>query len=139
MASQKSLPAASPEGILKSNRVVHKRSVLIVEDDRLAREVLTRLLERLGYQTSPVGTVAEGVHRLDGQDCAVLDLNLPDGLGTHILERIRDEQRPMRVAVCTGTTDDGLVARALECGAEIVLRKPINVTALLEWLNRQTP
>src|SRR5690348_11009855 len=104
---------ASPEDILQSNGIARKCSVLIVEDDSW-RQVLTRLLERLGgYQTSPAGTVAEGLVKLDGQAIAVLDMNLPDGLGTQILEPIRSERQTMLVAVCTGTTDETLVAQAL--------------------------
>ena len=73
------------EGSLQSNDDMRNRSVLIVEDDRVEREALTLLLKRLGYQTSPVGSVAAGLARLDGQDCAILDMDLPDGLGTHVL------------------------------------------------------
>jgi len=40
------------------------------------------------------------------------------------------------VAVATGSDDAGLKAQARELGAEIVLGKSINLTALLEWLNR---
>ncbi|HEY2584889.1 MAG TPA: response regulator [Tepidisphaeraceae bacterium] len=117
---------------------MRNRSVLIVEDDRVAREALTLLLQRLGYQTSPVGSVADGLARLDGQDCAILDMDLPDGLGTHVLERIRTEGRSIRVAICTGSTDESLLAKAVEFGAEIVLRKPLDVRALLDWLNAAT-
>ena len=110
--------------------------MLIVDDDHLCREALTRLLSLLGFETCSVATVAKGVAKLDGQQCAIIDLNLPDGLGTYILERIQSEHRAMRVAVCTGTSDDALVATARAFGAEIVLRKPLNVSALIHWLNK---
>ena len=110
------------------------RSVLIVEDDTLVRTALDHLLGRLGYQTVAVGSVAEGLAVLDGQACAILDLNLPDGLGTVILERIREEQRPIRVAVATGTSDLGLLSDAERHRPDLVLRKPVDLNALLEWL-----
>jgi DNA-binding NarL/FixJ family response regulator len=71
---------------------------------------------------------------LDGQTCAILDLNLPDGLGTVILERIREEERPIRVAIATGTTDLDLLSEAERHGPDLVLRKPVDLNALLEWL-----
>jgi len=113
-----------------------KCSVLIVEDDRATREAMTLILVRLGYCICAVASIAEGVEKLDGQACAVLDLNLPDGLGTHILKRIRDERRPIRVAVVSGTTDTKLFAEALQFGAELVLRKPLDVGALVAWLDK---
>jgi len=110
------------------------RSVLIVEDDTLVRTALDHLLGRLGYQTVAVGSVAEGLAVLDGQACAILDLNLPDGLGTIILERIREEERPIRVAIATGTSDLGLLSDAERHRPDLVLRKPVDLNALLEWL-----
>ena len=77
---------------------------------------LVHVLEQLGHRVDSVATVAEGVERLDGQHCAVLDLNLPDGLGTSILRRIRTERRPIRVAVVTGTTDQAIVDERITCG-----------------------
>jgi CheY-like chemotaxis protein len=111
-------------------------SVLIVEDDARTRAALVVLLGQFGYDVVPVATVAEGVARLDGQSRAILDLNLPDGLGTHILARIRNEGRPIRVAVTTGTMDESLVDEARRMDAELILRKPINVKTLIEWLER---
>jgi CheY-like chemotaxis protein len=92
---------------------------LYVDDDRVTREALTKLLAMFGYDTCPVGTVAEGVAKLDGQHCAIVDLNLPDGVGTYILQRINEEKRTMRVAVCTGTTDESLVTKAQAFRAEV--------------------
>lgn len=119
---------------MKADGTATHRSVLIVEDDQLTREALSKILSMLGYETCPVGTIAEGVEKLDGQDCAIVDLNLPDGLGTYILRRITSEKRTMRVAVVTAATDEALVTRAQAYGAEIILRKPLELSELLRWL-----
>src|SRR5687768_13097218 len=102
-------PPLFPESPLPD--VIQRRgqSVLIVEDDAVTRMALVLLLSQLGYDTVPVATVAEGVERLDGQDRAILDLNLPDGLGTEVMRRILNEKRPIRVIVTTGTTSAGLI------------------------------
>jgi CheY-like chemotaxis protein len=106
-----------------------------VEDHADSREVLVVLLEQLGYHVVPVATVAEGLEKLDGQHRAILGLNLPDGLGTAILERIRTERRPIRVAITSATSDKRLINDAHRLHAELILRKPININALLGWLN----
>jgi two-component system response regulator PilR (NtrC family) len=111
------------------------QSVLIVEDDADTRRALVLLLSQLGFDTVPVATVAESVERLDGQDRAILDLNLPDGVGTEVMQRIIDEKRPIRVMVTTGTVNAGLIIEASRLRAELILHKPINVNVLLRWLN----
>ena len=112
-----------------------RRSVLIVEDDSLVSAALVRLLTRRGHHVVAVGTVAGGLIELDGQGFAILDLNLPDGLGTTILERIRADGRPIRVAVATGTSDAALLSAAGRYTPDLVLRKPYDVNVLLEWLD----
>jgi CheY-like chemotaxis protein len=113
-----------------------QKSVLIVEDDPITRTALVSLLSHLGYSTVPVATVAEGLEHLDGQDFAILDMNLPDGLGSTVLQRIRDEHRPMRVAISSGSTDVSVMDDIRNLKAGIILRKPIDVNALIEWLDR---
>ena len=108
--------------------------MLVVEDDTLLRCALVAVLRRFGYEAVPAATVGEGLAQLDGQAYAILDLNLPDGVGTTILQRIRAEKRPIRVAVATGTTDDDLLTEALAHGPDIILRKPFDVASLLKWL-----
>ena len=121
---------------MSQTSLIGRASILIVEDDPRTRLALVSLLEHLGYTTIPVGTVAEGIELLDGQDCAILDLNLPDGLGTTVLKRIRDERRPIRVAVATGTSDEQLLDETRKLDPEIILHKPIDVNALIAWLER---
>ena len=111
------------------------QSVLIVEDDANTRRALVVLLAQLGYDTVPVATVAEGFERLDGQDRAILDLNLPDGLGTDVMRRIIDEHRPIRVVVTTGSSNAELLGDANRLRAEMILSKPINLNRLIAWLN----
>jgi hypothetical protein len=40
------------------------------------------------------------------------------------------------VAVVSGTTDTKLFAEAQQFGAELVLRKPLDVGALVAWLDK---
>ena len=110
-------------------------SILVVEDDVLVRSALVRLLTRRGHDTVAVGTVADGIAKLNGQACAIVDLNLPDGVGTTVLERIRTEGRPIRVAVATGTNDAALLSDAARHRPDLLLRKPYDVNVLLEWLD----
>lgn len=109
-------------------------SVLILEDDTLTRDALVRVLRRLGYHTVAVETVAAAMEKLDGPSNAILDLNLPDGNGTTVLKRIRTLGLPVKVAISSGTAETRLLEEAQQNAPDIMLAKPIDVHALVEWL-----
>ena len=120
---------------MKAEPAPRGRSVLNVEDDPRTRAALVSVLTLMGFHTVSVASVAQGLEKLDGQHFAILDLNLPDGLGTHVLKRIRDEKRSIRVAVVTGASDAAQLAAARALGPELFLQKPVDLDALLNWLN----
>lgn len=69
------------------------RRVLIVEDDKVQRESVKKLLGSYDVETVAVGTAAECLERLKGGtfDCMVLDLSLPDASGYSLLETLSNE------------------------------------------------
>lgn len=66
------------------------RRVLIVEDDAVQREAVSRLLASRDVETVGVGTAAECLEQLRDEtfDCMVLDLSLPDASGLSLLETL---------------------------------------------------
>jgi CheY-like chemotaxis protein/CHASE3 domain sensor protein len=69
------------------------RRVLIVEDDEVQRDSVSRLLKSNDTETIAVGTAAECLEMLKVQtfDCMVLDLTLPDATGYSLLETLSQE------------------------------------------------
>jgi signal transduction histidine kinase/CheY-like chemotaxis protein/CHASE3 domain sensor protein len=69
------------------------RRVLIVEDDRVQREAVAKLLTSHDVETITAGTAAECLELLkEGTfDCMVLDLSLPDASGYSLLETLSQE------------------------------------------------
>ncbi|MBZ9676512.1 response regulator [Mesorhizobium sp. ES1-1] len=67
--------------------------VLIVEDDRVQREAMAKLLTSHDVETVTAGTAAECLELLKSQtfDCMVLDLSLPDASGYSLLETLSGE------------------------------------------------
>jgi DNA-binding NarL/FixJ family response regulator len=100
------------------------RWVLIVEDHALFREGLALLLKwRTGLDNVQSGSIDEARRILgDAKEepvCAVLDLDLPDGDGVELLERLRG------LSVVALVSDRSLerCVLALEAGADEVLHK----------------
>lgn len=109
-------------------------AVLIVEDNETARRCLARLLTLQGYKVETAGTFAVAAAELDGQAVVLLDLNLPDGIGTELLQAVRAHHPQMHVVILSGAAED-LLDEARALGPDLVMRKPADVPALLKWLD----
>ena len=100
------------------------RWLLLVEDHALFREGLALLLKwRTGLDNVQSGSIAEAQRVLgDAKEepvCAVVDLELPDGDGIELLERLRG----LPVVALVGDRSLERRIRALEAGADEVLHK----------------
>ena len=112
------------------------RRVLVVEDDPSSRDAMARLLRLRGLEVRPAGTLAEAFAGLAwGPHCVVLDLMLPDGTGTTLLEHLRAKQLAVRVAVVTAAGEPALLDQVKRLRPELMLHKPINVKDLMAWLD----
>jgi DNA-binding NarL/FixJ family response regulator len=112
------------------------KRVLLIDDHALFRESLALLLEwRLGLESIEAGSLAEGRRVLSAAkgmaDFAIIDLDLLDGDGSELIERLH--QTEPDVPILAFTTDLSLVrrARALEAGADEVLAKMTPVEQII--------
>jgi two-component system KDP operon response regulator KdpE len=113
-----------------------RQLLLVVDDDPATREVLCAIMEMNGMFTAAAATVAEGLKLLSLQPAfLVLDLHLPDGLGTTILQHVRQRALPISVAIATATGDSEFLARVAAMRPDRILRKPYVLEDLLEWIH----
>ena len=75
-------------------RLTRLRRLLIVEDDAIQREAVTRLLQGEEIEIVAVATVAEARQQLAAGsfDCVVTDLSLPDASGYDLLETMANDE-----------------------------------------------
>ena len=111
-----------------------KSRILVVEDDPSVRRALDRVFRSLGYDAEYAVTLAEGMAKLNGQQFALLDLELPDGSGTELLQKIRAERRPIRVAIYSGLFDAPQIVKACGETPDAIFQKPVEFEELLAWL-----
>lgn len=106
-------------------------SLLIVEDDVLLRKQLRAALERLGADVTVAGSLeaAREVLRNLSFDFALVDVNLPDGLGTDLLQQ---KVVPAGTGVVVMTADGGVngAVEAIRMGALDYLVKPFETAEL---------
>jgi two-component system, NtrC family, response regulator AtoC len=106
-------------------------SILVVEDETLLRRQLAANLERFGADVTAADSMASTRQCLrDGQfDFVLLDVNLPDGLGTDLL---REKAFPQASAIIVMTANGGVASavEAMRLGATDYLVKPFDVGEL---------
>ncbi len=75
---------------LEARLTNHMRRLLIVEDNPIERASIAELLGAEGVEITSASTVGEALERLaeTSFDCVVMDLKLPDGSGSDLLDRI---------------------------------------------------
>jgi chemosensory pili system protein ChpA (sensor histidine kinase/response regulator) len=89
-------------------------SILLVDDDEVARHIVRRMLERAGHRVEEAGDGEAALVALEGglvPDCMVLDLMMPRLDGVDVLRRLRNDPRWQHVPVVLMT--------ALDQGAEV--------------------
>src|SRR5438046_528092 len=118
-------------------------TVLVVEDDELILDAMTRMLVRQGYLvfTAASGHDAIGLLRTPLQpiNVVVLDVNLPDVSGIDLCARIRELHPTMPVVVCTGSTDPAELSDLLKMGVRHCFHKPVQMADLLASVEAALP
>lgn len=107
--------------------------VLIVEDDRALRGMLTEIFVDEGYAVTAAGDGQRGLHLALTQpfDAVVLDRGLPVVDGLNLLTRIRRSgiETPVLILSALGNPADRV--EGLDSGAEDYLSKPFDIAELL--------
>lgn len=106
--------------------------VLVVEDDREIRGLLSAALQLEGFEVRSAVSLSEATALLahDPPDLVILDLGLPDGDGSALLARRRDGP-PLPVIVVSAREDEAQKVALLDAGADDYLIKPFGIGELL--------
>jgi CheY-like chemotaxis protein len=107
--------------------VMNGYRILVVEDDAASRDTLRRLFAHEGWVVSVAKTVTEAMTKLNPPPhCILLDLMLPDGDGEEVLRKVREDNLPTKVAVCTGMNDPVRLALVKGMDPAALFQKPID-------------
>ena len=109
-----------------------QHSILVVDDDHSMRILLIEYLSGHGYQADGAGSAQEaiGVFAAKRYDLVLLDLGLPDGDGTELARRWREEAQ-VPIMYITGRKDEADLVMGLELGADDYIVKPFSLREVL--------
>jgi putative two-component system response regulator len=110
-----------------------KPRILIVDDDEGVRSMLTRLLDRHGYEceSAASGAAAREAFANPPFDVALCDLNMPGESGLELVEFVTEEHPETATIMVTGADDPGTAEKALELGTYGYVIKPFHNNELL--------
>ena len=112
-------------------------NILIVDDSKLARMVVTSALRRIRpdwtITEATSGEEALAAVQKGGVQIALVDFNMPGMDGLALVAKLRQTDARMPIAVVSANLQDELIARARELNAAFV-GKPLTDEALAAFL-----
>jgi signal transduction histidine kinase/CheY-like chemotaxis protein len=113
------------------------RTVLVIDDETLVRDVLARMIEDLGYSVVTAADGKSGLALVETHpiDVVLVDLTMPFMSGADVVMALRQRKPGLPVVVCSGYDRDsrGPVA------ADAYLAKPFKMDALERTLAKLLP
>src|SRR5262249_13507712 len=104
--------------------------LLVVDDEEMNRDMLSRRLERVGFRVQMADSGAKALEMIQNQpfDMVLLDVMMPGMDGLEVLTTVRETHSivDLPVIMVTARDQSGDVVAALQLGANDYVTKPIN-------------
>ena len=106
-----------------------KERILVLDDEDALRLVLSRSLERKGYEVDTAESVEEARELLNehGYSIGFFDIALPDGSGLDLLDSVKKRPNPPSVVIITAEATMKNAIEAMRRGAFDYLVKPFDL------------
>jgi PAS domain S-box-containing protein len=115
--------------------------LLVVDDDPVNRDMLSRRLIRRGYTVATVASGREALAYVAAHPVALvlLDVQMPEMSGLEVLQALRQTQSSARLPVLMVTAKDQSedIVTALELGADDYVTKPIDFPVTIARIRTQ--
>lgn len=113
-----------------------KPKILVVDDSGLARRLVRKILEDLGYEVDDVSDGAQALERylLNHHDAVVLDLLMHGMYGMEVLQKLKQLNPNLPVIVVTADIQRTTREQVKELGGAAMVNKPVTKEQLEEVL-----
>jgi PAS domain S-box-containing protein len=118
--------------------------ILVMDDEEIVRDVMGKMLGRLGYEVELAADGAEAIARYSEAMAAgcrfsavILDLTIPGGMGgKETIEQLLTIDPHIKAIVSSGYSDDPIMADFQKYGFSEVIAKPYRVVELSKILQK---
>lgn len=106
--------------------------VLIVDDSMFTRNMIIKMIEKMGHGTIGASDGQEGLDKIISEkpDIVITDLLMPKMEGTELLSAVKEKKLNVPVIVVSSNIQDTVRQKCLELGASGFLSKPPNTEDL---------
>ncbi|HEV7371195.1 response regulator [Arenibaculum sp.] len=115
-----------------------ERTVLVVDDSKLARMVVNGIVRRTrpDWNTVEAASAGQALQILGNGsvDIVLIDFNMPEMDGLALTARIRESHPDVPIAIVSANAQDPIIAKARSLDAAF-LEKPLNDEALASFLS----
>ncbi|HXW37556.1 MAG TPA: response regulator [Nitrososphaerales archaeon] len=114
-------------------------ALLVVDDDATIRETLRAVLEREGYCVETAKDGSEAIEKSNVKlfELALVDMRLPDMMGTDVLGRLRQTTPKMRKIILTGYPSMNNAIDSVNEGADCYILKPVDTEVVIASIKEQ--
>jgi len=122
----------------KKESVEIPADILVVDDEKSIRDILTFVLEEEGHIVTAIADGSEAIDWVDksGFDLAIVDVNLPGTGGIEVLRKIKRMNTETEVIIVSGYASLDTAVEAVRAGAYDYIIKPFTVQTIAEVVKR---
>ena len=117
---------------------MQSKKILILDDEKEICFLLSAILRQMGYETDEAYSIVEASKKFikHSYDLVFMDLNLPDGLGYHLIPMIKENNASSRIVMISA--HDAMLKRLQNEIQEIdyCIFKPFNREKISEALQK---
>jgi len=113
-------------------------SILVTDDDPVARETFREILEPQGFNTLLAESGEEAIDIVQGETVhlVLMDMHLPKLTGLETIHIVRQIRGILPMILISADSDDNLLRKALSANAFCVLEKPVSKNVVVYVVTR---
>lgn len=114
---------------------------LIVDDDPVFTQVLSKAIRRRGFDTQVAGSAEQATMLLEeiSPDLATVDLKMEGASGITLIPALLQNNPQMKILILTGYASISTAVEAIKLGAVDYLAKPADADQILDKLQHTAP
>ncbi len=123
-----------------------KGRILLMDDEKIVRNALKRMLEKIGYETEFAIDGKEALEKYKKRlkikkpfDAVILDLTIPGGMGgKETIKKMLELDPDVKAIVASGYSNDSVMANYKDYGFKGIITKPFDTNELSEAISKVT-